>query len=78
MWTLLKDLLYISFKDEQGAPRLSGDPPDQIVQPRPDSSHGAVFCLILETVQSDIQEMGQVGNGVDFSGAGFFFLMVLA
>ena len=59
-------------KDERGTPDRRGSP-DRTVQPRPDSGHGAVFCLIRGTVRSGVQETGRVGNGVVFSRCGYFF-----
>ena len=42
------------------------------MQPGKNSAHGAVFCLIWWTVQSGLQEVGQVRNGVVFSWCGYF------
>ena len=59
-------------KDERGDPDRRGYP-DRTVQPRKNSGHGAVICLIRGTVRSGIQEMGLVGNWVVFSLCGYFF-----
>ena len=56
-----------------GAPWTVGDPRTSPCNPEKNSGHRAVFCLIWGTVQSGIQETGQVGDGVDFSWCGYFF-----
>ena len=52
-------------KDERGTPDRRGFP-DRTVQPRPDSGHGAIFCLNRGSVRSGVKKTGQVGNGVVF------------
>ena len=59
-------------KDERGTPDRRGFP-DRTVQPRPDSGHGAIFCLNRGSVRSGVKKTGRVGNGVVFSRCGYFF-----
>ena len=62
----------ISTKDERGIPDRRGFP-DRTVQPRPDSGHGAIFCLNRGSVRSGVKKTGRVGNGVVFSRFGYDF-----
>ena len=62
----------IETKDERGTPDRRGFP-DRTVQPRPDSGHGAIFCLNRGSVRSGVKKTGRVGNGVVSLGAGMFF-----
>ena len=62
----------LSTKDERGTPDRRGFP-DRTVQPRPDSGHGAIFCLNRGSVWSGVKKTGRVGNGVVFSRCGYFF-----
>ena len=59
-------------KDERGIPDRRGFP-DRTVQPRPDSGHGAIFCLNRGSVRSGVKKTGRVGNGVVFSRCGYDF-----
>ena len=62
----------VCHKDERGIPDRRGFP-DRTVQPRPDSGHGAIFCLNRGSVRSGVKKTGRVGNGVVFSRCGYDF-----
>ena len=62
----------VYIKDERGTPDRRGFP-DRTVQPRPDSGHGAIFCLNRGSVRSGVKKTGRFGNGVVFSLCGYFF-----
>ena len=62
----------VDIKDERGIPDRQGFP-DRTVQPRPDSGHGAIFCLNRGSVRSGVKKTGRVGNGVVFSRCGYDF-----
>ena len=62
----------VGSKDERGIPDRRGFP-DRTVQPRPDSGHGAIFCLNRGSVRSGVKKTGRVGNGVVSFGAGMIF-----
>ena len=64
--------VHVTVKDERGTPDRRGFP-DRTVQPRPDSGHGAIFCLNRGWVRSGVKKTGRVGNGVVFPRCGYFF-----
>ena len=51
--------------NKRGTPDRRGFP-DRTVQPRPDSGHGAIFCINRGSVRSGVKKTGRVGNGVVF------------
>ena len=53
----------VHIKDELGTLDHWGSP-DRTMQPKKKLGHRAVFCLTQGTVQSGIQETGQVGKGL--------------